>query len=491
MSGATNTVLRLDGGGAVERDVVGGKAWSIARMRALGLRVPPAFVVTTAACHAYFAAKGLSENLAREVDAAMAWLEGETGRTFGRGPRPLLVSVRSGAAVSMPGMMDTVLDLGIDDATEAALAAESGDPRFARDTHERFRDLFARIVLRGDAAVTPEDPREQLRRAIVAVFESSRSRRARTYRKHHGLADDLPTAVTIQAMVFGNLDDRSGTGVLFSRNPLSGSAEPYGEFLARAQGEDVVSGARTPSPLSELAALLPDAHRALLDGARRLEEMERDVQDVEFTIERGTLYFLQSRAAKRSPEAAVRIAVELAEEGRIDRAEALRRVTTAQVETLLRPRLVESGRAAATELARGEPACPGVGAGVVVQDCDEAGRRAAEGEAVVLARPTTSPEDVAGMIAAVAVVTDVGGSTSHAAVVSRSLGKPCVVGCGEGTAARLVGQVVTVDGERGQVLDGLVPLEQPELASHPYLSKLAAWTSPRGLLDVLREGSRT
>jgi pyruvate,orthophosphate dikinase len=476
---------RIDGSIVPDPQKIGGKAASIARMRARGLRVPAAFVVTTDACRAFFASGEILADVRTEIEAGIAWLEGETGRSFGGSSRPLLVAVRSGAAVSMPGMMDTVLDLGINWETEAALAREARDPAFAAQTHERFRELFARIVLRGSGEEVPHDPREQLRRAVIAVFESSRSRRARAYRKHHGLADDLPTAVTVQAMVFGNLDDRSGTGVLFTRNPLTGEPVPYGEFLARAQGEDVVSGARTPAPLDSLAALVPQAHEELLAAGRLLEDVEGDVQDVEFTIERGTLFFLQTRTAKRSADAAVRIAVDLAREGRIGKDEAIGRVTVAQVRAVLRPRLAPNARSAARVLARGEPASPGVGAGAVVEDCDEAEQRAAEGERVVLVRPTTSPEDVHGIIAAQAIITEVGGSTSHAAVVSRSLDKPCIVGCGPGTAAALAGRNVTVDGERGEVLEGVLDLEEPREQDHPYLAQLAAWAGDRRLLDVL------
>jgi pyruvate, orthophosphate dikinase len=497
-------VSLLDGSPAPGREAIGGKAWSLARMRALGLPVPPAFVVTTEACHAYFdGGRSLPDGLEVEIAEGIAFLERECGRRLGDAERPLLVSVRSGAAVSMPGMMDTILDLGMNDATEAALAREAGDAAFTRDTPRRFCELFGRIVLEvsvaaGESAAAiraavagevgeaiPEDPIEQLHRAVSAVFESSRSRRARTYRKHHDLADDLGTAVTIQAMVFGNSGERSGTGVLFTRNPSTGAPEPWGEWLARAQGEDVVSGTTTPEPLDALRALLPDAHAALLAAARILERAERDAQDVEFTVDRGRLWFLQTRAAKRSPEAAVRIAVDLAGEGVISRDEALSRVTIEQVETLLRPRLSAEARAAATVLARGEPASQGIAQGLAVEDCDEAERRAEAGEDVVLARPTTSPEDVHGMIAARAVVTELGGATSHAAVVGRQLAKPCVVGCGEGLVARIVGSEITVDGGTGEVFAGLLPLEIPGEHDHPELAHLSEWAGGRPLAEAL------
>ena len=497
--------LGLHGGEAPGRELIGGKASSIARMQALGLDVPPAFVVTTRACAACLADGAPPAGLDDELVAGVAWLERQTGRCFGAGARPLLVSVRSGAPVSMPGMMDTVLNLGINDATEAALAAECGDGKFARDTNRRFLDLYAHIVLKtgeialdpgGDpaswraaiaalGAPVPEDAAEQLRCAVRAVFESWNSRRARRYRQHHGISDDLGTAVTVQAMVFGNLDDRSGTGVLFSRNPLTGEPAPYGEYLARAQGEDVVSGRFTPKPLAALAADLPEVHAHLIAGAQKLERAGRDAQDIEFTIERGRLYFLQSRAAKLAPHAAARIAVDLVHEGLIDEATALQRVTPDQVRLLLAPRLPEGAASAAKLLASGEGASPGVGIGVVVGDSEEAERRAHAGEAVVLARATTSPEDLHGMIAARAVITEQGGSTSHAAVVGRALGLPCVVGCGAGALAALVGATVTVDGRAGKVFDGALPIEAPSEKDYASLATLAGWAAARAPLRVV------
>ncbi|MEQ8664011.1 MAG: pyruvate, phosphate dikinase, partial [Gammaproteobacteria bacterium] len=385
-------VLALDGSALPDRARIGGKAWSVARMQSLGLPVPPAVVVTTDACRAYLEAGDFPDALAAELEAAVAWLEEATGRTLGGADRPLLVSVRSGAAVSMPGMMDTVLNLGIDDATEQVLAAESGDARFARDTHRRFLELYAAIVLKATldadddpqairAALAaqgmhvPATPREQLRAAVEAVFASWNSRRAKRYRKHHDIPDTLGTAVTVQAMVFGNLDDASGTGVLFSRNPLTGDPAPYGEYLHRAQGEDVVSGKFTPEPLSALAQAHPALHAELIDAAATLEAANGDVQDIEFTVQQGKLYLLQSRAAKRAPQAAVRFAVDMVEEGRIDADTAIARVSAEQVRSLLKPRLVDGATAAADALARGEIACQGVGVGVVVTDSDEAERR--------------------------------------------------------------------------------------------------------------------
>ncbi|MGE0861995.1 MAG: pyruvate, phosphate dikinase [Gammaproteobacteria bacterium] len=500
-------LLALDGAALPPRELIGGKAWSVARMLSLGLPVPPAVVITTDACRAYLETGSVPTELAAEIDAAVAWLEQATGREFG-GACPLLVSVRSGAAISMPGMMDTVLNLGINDTTEAALAAESGDAGFARDTHRRFLELYANIVLKATLAedtphdpaslraaiaaqgeAVPEDPRAQLLAAVNAVFDSWNSRRARRYRQHHGIADSLGTAVTVQAMVFGNLDDRSGTGVLFSRNPLTGDLAPYGEYLHRAQGEDVVSGKFTPEPLSALEASAPEVHAQLLKASATLETENADVQDIEFTVHQGKLFLLQTRSAKRAPQAAVRFAVDMVDEGRIDAATALSRVQAEQIRTLLKPRLAAGATDGATRLGQGEPACQGVGSGVVVGDSDTAEARAAAGEAVVLARATTSPEDVHGMIAAHAVITEQGGATSHAAVVSRALGVPCIVGCGAGALAALAGQVVTVDANEGRIYAGALPVVTPDESDDPRLAKLTAWAEAASPITVLRDGA--
>lgn len=501
--------IRLDGSELPTKEAAGGKAWSIARMRGLGLPVPPAFVIGTKACLAFLDSGDFPAGLIEEIDAGLAWLEGESGRTFGAGERRLLLSVRSGAAISMPGMMDTVLNLGIDDAGEGALAAETGLPAFARDTHRRFLELYASIVLKapveleptaspaqwrdtiGSGAV-PGDVRDQLLATVRAVFESWNTRRARRYRDHNNIPHDLGTAVTIQAMVFGNLDERSGTGVLFSRNPLTGEALPYGEYLPRAQGEDVVSGKFTPLALDAMLEAEPDAHAALLAASDRLEREHGDVQDIEFTVQSGQLYLLQSRAAKRAPAAAVRFAVDMVAEGRIDATTALSRVSAEQVRTLLLPRLKDGATDGAAVLAAGEGACPGAAVGVLVADADEAERRAAAGEDVILVRKTTSPDDVHGMIAARAVVTEQGGSTSHAAVVSRALGRPCVVGVGDGAVAQS-GTVVTVDGAAGLVYAGTLATEAPSERDDAHLRQLIDWAraaSPVAVVDFTdrREG---
>jgi pyruvate, orthophosphate dikinase len=496
-------ILPIDGSVLPERELVGGKAWSIARMRELDLNVPPAIVITTAACAAYLESGLLPDGLLDELANGIKWLEQQSNRTFGGGRSPLLVSVRSGAAISMPGMMDTVLNLGINDATEQALAEESGSAEFAHDTHRRFLDLYASIVLKAtlndldpaksaaqwreeiaaaaDQAV-PLSSQAQLHAAILAVFDSCNSRRARRYRKHHNLPDNLGTAVTIQAMVFGNLDDQSGTGVLFSRNPLTGDRAPYGEYLHRAQGEDVVSGKFTPLPLSALQTSAAHLYEELIRAANTLERESADVQDIEFTVQRGELFLLQSRAAKRAPEASVRFAVDFVAEGLVDEKTALLRVSPEQIRTLLQPRLASGVTDTAELLAHGEPACQGIGIGLVVTNADEAERRAANNEAVVLARSTTSPEDVHGMIASRAVITDHGGATSHAAVVSRALGVPCVVGCGEGSAAGLDGRMITIDGTSGNIYAGKLAVVTPNELDQRELVSLTEWA--RAISDV-------
>ena len=512
MVGATLTGRWLVGLDAVsgsalpDRRLVGGKAWSIAHMQSLGLPTPPAFAVTTEACLEYQRNGIMPDGLESELQAGMRWLEQRSGRCFGHEENPLLVAVRSGAAISMPGMMDTLLNLGISEANLPALATESGDAAFARDTYRRFLQLYAEVVLGTDCPelerdeglgawrarierharqTIPGDPMLQLHAAVRAVFDSWNSRRARRYRKHHGISEDLGTAVTVQLMVFGNLDDQSGTGVLFSRNPLDGAPAPYGEYLRRAQGEDVVSGKHTPESLDDLHAQSPRLHAQLLAAASRLEESNKEVQDVEFTVERGTLYLLQSRTAKRAPAAAVRIAVDMQREGAIDIGEAIAKVTPAQVRSLLRPRLTARA-ASAKPIATGNGVSPGVGTGVVVNSADEAEQRAKQGEDVILATTTTCPDDVHGMIAARAVVTEFGGSTSHAAVVGRSLGLPCVVGCGAGAVTSLGGETVTVDGSAGRIYPGILEIDYPDEREDKCLRQLLNWVAERSPLRVLR-----
>jgi pyruvate,orthophosphate dikinase len=500
------SVIILNGAYVPDKALIGGKAWSIANMSALGLNVPPAFVITTQGCIDYFSAGGIDEQLVREIESGIAWLEDQSGKRFGGGPRPLLVSVRSGAAVSMPGMMDTVLNLGITDQTEALLAAEWSDAAFARDVHRRFLELYAKIVLKADAmrlkldaspvawreaiaaaagAHVPTDVHDQLFKAIGAVFDSWNSARARRYRKHQAISNDLGTAVTVQSMVFGNLDHRSGTGVLFSRNPLTGEKRPFGEYLPRAQGEEIVSGSHTPAPLEAMSENVADAMQELLRSADSLERLHGDVQDIEFTVERGRLYFLQTRSAKRAPYAAVCIAEAMVKEGHIDPNEALRRVSPDQIRLLLTPRLADGAAANAAILARGEGASPGIASGVVVLEAETAETRTKAGEQIVLARATTSPNDLHGMIAAKATITEQGGTTSHAAVVARALGKPCVVGCGVDALMGLTGKRVTVDGATGVIYAGELETEIRREETEPMLSQLLAWGIERAPVPVL------
>lgn len=391
----------------------------------------------------------------------------------------------------MPGMMDTILNLGINETSEVALATESGRAEFAADVHRRYCALYGKLVagcledledLPDTAAVVgaiaaetdqqvPQDPIEALRNAVAAVFDSSRSRRAKAYRAHYGIPDDIGTAVTVQAMVFGNLDDDSGTGVLFTRNPLSGNREPYGEYLPRGQGEDVVSGRVTPRPLSWLAQNRPELHDELISAADLLDREGRDAQDIEFTVQHGVLYLLQSRPAKRTAQAAVRIAAALVSESAIDPATACARVTAEQIRHLLRPGIDPDQVRDAEPLATGVCASPGYAVGPAVATAEEA----QEHPGAVLVRESTSPEDVHGMIAASAVVTENGGATSHAAVVSRALDTPCVVGCGPGTVSGLVGRVVTVDATGARVFDGAIGGRIPSVDADADLIALIGW----------------
>lgn len=458
----------------VDRTQVGGKAFSIKTMLELGMPVPPAFVFPTTLCTQYYAeGRSLPLSVSGDLRRGIAALERLLGREFGNPEAPLLVSVRSGAARSMPGMMDTILNLGIDSRVAEALSRMSGDNSFGQDTYRRFVEQFTKVV----GAEPGDDPWDQLELAVAAVFESWNSPRAAAYRKHHGLPDDAGTAVTVQAMVFGNLGEHSGTGVLFSRNPVTGAREPFGEWLPGGQGEDVVSGRFDPLPLSQLAGAMPAVHDELLAAARRLEEKFGDIQDIEFTVEQGKLWLLQARSAKRSATAAVRHAVAMCEDGLLDVEAALARVTPEQLSEVLRPHLEPEARAAATVLAKGECACPGVATGVVVTTADQAETEAAAGKDVILATPTTNPDDVHGMVAAQAIVTEIGGATSHAAVVSRELGRACIVGCGEGSLATLAGRVVTVDSMSGELLDGALPVSAPGHHDDPAVVTFRDWVS--------------
>ncbi|MDQ6605061.1 MAG: PEP-utilizing enzyme [Actinomycetota bacterium] len=415
-------LLILSGELDADPDVLGGKAWSIAKMLRHEIPVPPAFVLSTEECSRYYdAGRQIPADVLEQLPRAMVQLESVTDRTFGRGERPLLVSVRSGAPVSMPGMMDTVLNLGMTDQVQEALARATGSAEYAADTRRRFLGQYEKVV--GEAA--PAEPWDQLRRAIAAVFDSWQSERAGHYRREQGISAEGGTAVTVQAMVFGNLDEQSGTGVLFSRDPTGATGHPYGEWLPQGQGEDLVSGAFDPRRLDDLASALPAVHAQLLEAAHRLDQAAGAAQDIEFTVESGKLWLLQCRRAKVHPRGG----------------------PTADV----------AARAGATVLARGTPACPGFVTGLVVTGVEDAENRALEGEDIILARPTTSPHDVRAMSVAVGILTETGGATSHAAVVSRELGVACIVGCGAGSLADLDGKVVTLDANHGEVLEGAVP----------------------------------
>jgi pyruvate, orthophosphate dikinase len=464
----------LDGDASYSRDILGHKAHGIDMMRRNGLPVPPAFCITAEVGARYLAEPAATiDAIWDDVVDGVRQLEAATSRTFGRGPHPLLVSVRSGAAVSMPGMMDTVLDLGVNDAVEQALAAERGSA-FACDTRRRFD----RSPVGRDA---PDDPYLQLRLAIEAVFGSWGSPRASAYRAHHKLDDRGGTAIVVQAMVFGNMTANSGAGVVFSRNPMTGANAEFGEWLPGGQGDDVVSGTVDVEPITALRERQPTVYGELISAARSLERLTSDVQEIEFTIADGTLWLLQTRPAKRSAQAAVRLALQLRSDGLIDDAETLRRVTPAHVEALLRPSLQPEQRLAATLLATGLPAGPGVVSGRAYTEVDAAIDAADRGEDVILVRNHTSPDDIHGMLVARGVVTETGGATSHAAVVSRELGRVAVVGCGRGITDVLAGKLVTVDGNEGEVREGRLELttwSEDDTSELRELAEIARRVSP-------------
>jgi pyruvate, orthophosphate dikinase len=471
-------VVSLNGDVNHPREILGNKGHGIDVMRRHNLPVPPAFCITTEVGVRFLAdPKATMDAIWDDVLDRMSWLEAETSRTFGRGPRPLLVSVRSGATYSMPGMMDTILNLGMNDAVEQALAS-LGAAEFARDTRRRFTNMYQRIVARNedagsDPGSVPADPYAQLRAGIEAVFASWNSPRAVAYRDHYGLDDRGGTAVVVQAMVFGNQGPNSGAGAFFSRNPITGTNEPFGEWLPGGQGDDVVSGLVDVEPITALRDEHPTVYDELMDAARSLERIGSDVQEIEFTVEDGKLWLLQTRAAERSAQAAVRLALQLRHEGLIDDAETLRRVTPAHVETLLLPALQPEIRLTAPLLAKGLPACPGVVSGTAYTEVDAALDAADRGEQVILVRDHTRPEDVLGMLAAQGIVTEVGGAASHAAVVSRELGRVAVVGCGHGVAASLTGKQITVDGYEGEVREGDLTLSAWSENDTPELRELA------------------
>jgi pyruvate,orthophosphate dikinase len=539
----TKSVYRFGGGiadGTADmKNHLGGKGANLAEMASIGLPVPPGLTIATPVCAQFYDAGGkLPEQVKAETLEALAHIEAVTGKTFGDAADPLLVSVRSGARVSMPGMMDTVLNLGLNDQTVQGLASASGNPRFAWDSYRRFIQMFGDVVLgldhylfedaleiaKEDRGVTldteltaqdlqalvarykvivaenwgddfPQDPHEQLWAAIGAVFGSWRSDRARTYRRLNDIPESWGTAVTVQAMVFGNRGPTSATGVAFTRDPSTGERVTYGEFLINAQGEDVVAGIRTPQYLTRAAReragakaasmeeAMPEVYAELSQVFQLLETHYRDMQDIEFTVEDGRLWMLQTRAGKRTAKAALKIAVDMAEEGLITREQAVLRVEANALDQLLHPTL--DPRAHRNVIAHGLPASPGAASGVIVLDSDTAEARARLGEPVILVRTETSPEDIHGMHAAQGILTARGGMTSHAAVVARGMGRPCVSGAGSlviDTTARTIrvpghmlkeGDRITLDGATGEVMLGQVDTVEPELAGD--FARLMEW----------------
>ena len=526
-------------GSAQMRDLLGGKGAGAAEMTRAGMPVPPGFTITTEACRAYYAVKGhFPRGMWEQTTTALKKMEAQSGKRFGDPRNPLLVSVRSGAKFSMPGMMDTVLNLGLNDETTSGLAELADDERFALDARRRFIQMFGKTVKdidgqkfesalsaakkRARAMTDPElkpaelrrlvrrflgiykdatghefpsDPVEQLREAIEAVFRSWNTQRAVTYRRMERIPDDLGTAVNVQMMVFGNMGPTSGTGVAFTRNPITGRKELYGDYLANAQGEDVVAGVRDTEPIRALKRRLPKVYAQFERYARRLEKHYRDVQDLEFTVEGGKLYMLQTRAAKRTGEAAVNIAVDMVAERLISRQEAVARVEPRQLEQLLFPRI--SPAAKAEPIARGVPASPGAASGAAVFDADTAEEWGKQGKSVILVRIETNPNDVHGMVQAKGILTQTGGTASHAALVARGMGRPCIVGASKVSVdearrslsvdGRTVkeGEEITIDGTTGDIYLGDVPtVEVRSLNRHRAASRILRWADEFRRLQV-------
>jgi len=525
------------------RGLLGGKGANLAEMTRLGIPVPPGFTITTEACIAYLeGGERFPEGLWEEVLEALKRVEAKTDKRFGDPGNPLLVSCRSGAKFSMPGMMDTVLNLGLNDETAQGMIELTDDPRFVYDSYRRLIQMFGSVVMgvpdepfeeviaeyrdkhgvETDAELGaadwkeitegfkgivkehtgrafPQDPEEQLRLAIAAVFRSWNGKRARDYREAEGIPHDLGTAVNIQTMVFGNMGEDSGTGVCTTRNVSTGEKEIEGDYLMGAQGEDVVAGIRLTKPIVKLQEELPEIYAELEEICRRLEKHYRDVQDIEFTIERGRLWILQTRDSKRTAQAAVRIAVDMVEEGLINREEAVLRVTPEQVDFFLHPQFDPGAKRAALEagdlLAMGLNVSPGAAVGKVAFDADLAQRWGREGERVIMVRPETKPDDVHGMLAAQGILTSRGGRASHAALVARQFGKPAVVGCSaleidleqrrmkvEDKVIR-EGELISIDGTTGEVFTGEIETFVPDIED-PYLIKLLSWADGFRRLEV-------
>lgn len=505
-------------GNSAMRELLGGKGANLAEMTNIGLNVPPGFTITTEACREYYAnGENFPEGLWDQILPAIKDVEETSGKKFGNAENPLLVSVRSGARISMPGMMDTILNLGLNDKTVKGLARATGDERFAYDCYRRFVQMFGDVVLgiesykfeeilqeaknkegvtfdselgsaslqeivnkfknlvkQETGAAFPDEPFEQLKQAVTAVFKSWNNQRAIVYRKVNNIPDDIGTAVNVQAMVFGNMGSDSGTGVAFTRNPSTGEKSLYGEYLMNAQGEDVVAGIRTPRPISSLEKENPEIYRQFVQIAASLENHYRDMQDIEFTIEKGKLYILQTRNGKCTISAAVRIAVELCREGLITKEEAVKRIDPNQLGKLLHRRIDDDAKLEV--IATGLPASPGAASGKIVLDANLAEKLGMAGEKVILVRTETTPDDIHGVLAAQGILTSRGGMTSHAAVVARHMGKPAVCGCEalriDYAGKKVVidgveypeGSEISIDGGTGRVIKGIVPMRDPELS---------------------------
>jgi pyruvate, orthophosphate dikinase len=529
-------VYQFNEGNSSMKELLGGKGANLAEMTKIGLPVPDGFTISTETCHAYYeAGKMISKEVESQILEALQELEEKTGKKLGDTENPLLVSVRSGSVFSMPGMMDTVLNLGMNDETVEGMARLTNNARFAYDSYRRFIQMFSNVVLdinvyyfeqlleefREEKGYStdpelsdedwkqvivgykkivkkhtkkdfPQDPKTQLFLSVNAVFNSWNNQRAIVYRRLNKIADHLGTAVNIQSMVFGNMGNDSGTGVAFTRNPSTGEHKLYGEYLINAQGEDVVAGIRTPNPIQTLKNEMPEVFQQFADTCHRLEQHYQDMQDIEFTVERGKLYILQTRTGKRTAQAAIRIAVEMVEEGIIDKKTAILRVDPDQLNQLLHRRIDDKFER--KQLAKGLPASPGAATGQVVFNADEAEVLSNDGKKVILVRPETTPDDIHGIVAAEAIVTSRGGMTSHAAVVARGMGKACICGCEAlkidlrakqfrvGETVVNYGDIITIDGGTGEIMLGEIPMIEPELSDEFQL--LLAWADQERKLGV-------
>ena len=545
MSEDTKYIYRFSEGNASMRNLLGGKGANLSEMVSLGLPVPPGFVITTDVSLTYYdLGKRMPDGLWEDIQANMHLLEADVGRNLGDVDNPLLLSVRSGARISMPGMMDTILNLGINDQVVEGLAEQMNDRRPAFDAYRRFIQIFADVAMevpgqifedileehKERAGVTldhelqvehllplidefkaavvkhsgreiPTDPWEQLRQAVLAVFESWNNPRAFQYRDYHGIPHDYGTAVNIMTMVFGNTGPDSGTGVLFTRDPSTGARRIYGEYLANAQGEDVVAGVRTPQPVAQMNKTHPEVYEQLMGLAQLLETHYRDIQDVEFTIEQGRLFILQTRNAARTPAASVKAAVDMAGEGLINQTEAIQRVQPDEINRLLVPRFDQQARAdavaAGSLIARGTPASPGAAAGTVYFNANEAADAGRAGEKVILVRPETNPDDINGILQSMGILTSRGGTTSHAAVVTRGLGKACIVGTEEISFSRdgshfqsrgqtvRQGDKISIDGATGEVFLGEIATVSPDLDELDEARQLLSWADDRRKLGIM------